>query len=127
MFELTTRFPRIYVNLEPGIYMFTPTSSTGKSFLAKTLREFRVYKEPVDSYTYNDYLYGLDLQNILADPTIKLLVIDRYDMIPDDVVKSIDNTSNKIILLDCKQGYRGEGRVHYCSLHLKESEIKITK
>ena len=55
----------IDINLENGIYIFDNQSATGKTRLCKALRDCQKYGEPVASYTYDDKLLGIPIENIL--------------------------------------------------------------
>lgn len=127
MFEVTKYYPNIRVELEPGIYRLNSDSGQGKTWLASVLAQYCSFGEPVNSYSYTDYKRGLSLDTILNKEDLKLLVIDRYDMLPPELSELIDKVQDKIVLLDCKHGYSGRRRSYSCNLQLKENLFRIIK
>ncbi len=107
------------------MYLINPLSGTGKTWLAKVLREYNTYGEAVNSYTYSDYVQGLSLERVLTAPNTRLVVIDRYDLLPDELSSFIDATTDKIILLDCKHGYCGKRRAYFCNLRIEETKFTV--
>lgn len=127
MFEITKYYPNIQVELEPGIYRLNPDSGQGKTWLAAVLAQYCSFGEPVNSYSYTDYKRGLSLDAVLNKDNLKLLVVDRYDMLPPELSEQLDEAEDIIILLACRQGYSGKRRAYSCNLQLEENLFKITK
>lgn len=127
MFEILNRYPNIRVNLEPGLYRFNPVSGSGKTWLTSVLQSFNMYGEAVNGYTLLDFHRGVDLKSILNDSAVKLVVIDRYDMLPAELSIIIDSVEDKIVILACIHDYHGKKRVHSCNIILEENRITIVK
>lgn len=72
---------KVNIDLDDGLYCFEMESATGKTRLYKRLKELQMQGEPVVSYSYNDYAYGMDLIKLLEmHSDAKVIMIDRYDM-----------------------------------------------
>lgn len=64
------------IRLDPGVYIFTGYSATGKTYLAHKLEEYHLFGEPVCAYSYNEYTWGLSLESVLANADMKVIVLD---------------------------------------------------
>ena len=72
---------KVNIDLDAGLYCFEMESATGKTRLYKRLKELQIQGEPVVSYSYNDYMYGVDLVKLLEmHPNAKVIMLDRYDI-----------------------------------------------
>ena len=97
-------YPKLSIELEPGVYVFRPISASGKTFMHHTLKDVARKYDTV-AYTYDDYLDGISLEHkinrCIGIPEV--IMLDRYDMYIgkcDDIIDEYDSKS--IILLDIK-------------------------
>lgn len=114
--DITTRWIKMFnqiidglnitIDLKPGIYVMGDISSTGKSYLCKSLKKLRTYGYKVDGYTYSDYLRKVSLRELVGDldKKIEYLVIDRYDMYKNEFSDYIQELSKYcVVLIDSKE------------------------
>ena len=103
MFKISNRRIKLDIELENGIYVFESESGVGKTYLAKVLKKYRTFNEPVASYSYDDFSMDVSLEELLANK-FKVVVIDRYDMYSskklNDIIEKYRRDST--ILVDCK-------------------------
>lgn len=97
-------YPKLSIELEPGVYVFRPISASGKTFIHHTLKDVARKYDTV-AYTYDDYLDDISLEHKInrCNGIPKVIMLDRYDMYIgkcDDVIEKYKNKS--IILLDIK-------------------------
>ena len=93
----------IDINLNNGIYTFTPDSATGKSWLCKTLKKYKRLGEPVVAFTYEDIQDGQDL-NKKVQPNIVLYMLDIYDLYYNKYIDILKELGKKaIVLVDSKK------------------------
>lgn len=100
MIEFDT-YPRVSIQLEPGLYIFTPDSATGKTYLAKTLCKLAEEDSSIFVYSYADYLRA-PLPNLRLK---KVVVLDRYDMYSgDERIPEVVTEASRyaVVLLDAK-------------------------
>lgn len=98
-------FPHITVSLEPGLYIFTPDSATGKTYMTKTLRTQAEEDNRVFVYTYGDYVRNPDVEALLRGRQFELLLFDRYDMYSQNekVARAVTQAAARaVVLLDAK-------------------------
>jgi len=125
MYKLDAYRTIIDVRLKNGAYLFSNSSGTGKTFLAKTLSKYATYGEPVASYTYGDDRYGRSLKELLISDALKLIVLDRYDMYYGECLEEINRKPrNNILLIDAKQ-YKLLQNLPTCSVHLTKEGIIV--
>lgn len=70
-------YPHIEIDLEPGIYVFSKMSATGKTRLYKALVDVKRYRDTV-AYTYEDTFDNRDISHLVGNA--KVIMFDRYDM-----------------------------------------------
>lgn len=97
--------PRIVLNMENGVYAFTPESATGKTFLFGLLRNLQITGSAIATYNYWDYQMGVDLGRMVDEIRPKVIMIDRMDCFRTD--KEIHNVilrvwKSAIVLMDLK-------------------------
>ena len=96
---------KLNINLENGLYVLDIESGSGKTRLKRLLDELNGYGEPVNSYTYRDYLNKEPIEKILDSSKYRVVVIDRYDIYyPYGLEAMRKAASNMIVLVDCKKG-----------------------
>ena len=125
MYEYTGRGFKVEINLEPGIYVLSNMTSTGKTLLCNLLKDFNAYGEPVNGYTYNDYLSKRHI-NIYAKQGIKVLMLDRYDMyngVYKEIIKSLANDT--IVIVDCKNYMDIDYDYDLCDIRFDHRYIKV--
>ena len=111
------------VELNPGMYIFSYFSATGKSYLAK---DYYAFGEDVYSYTYHDYLSKTDLAAMIANNKFSVILIDRYDMYVGYCIKELQDLSKHcVVLIDLKseptfRDYR------ICSVHMKQEKMVVS-
>lgn len=118
----------IEIDLENGVYVFDDKSATGKTRLAKELRNLNAFGEDVMSYTFNDIALGRDLKSELLKRPYKVIILDRYDMYNGLGAAEIDSLSDKsIILIDCKSmnGPKIETEYGYCDIEMTADKIEV--
>lgn len=115
----------IEVDLGNGLYTFTRRSATGKSYLASMLRRYHRFGEPVNSYTYGDYLDKLELRAVTGD-TCRVLVVDRYDMYYGAFLQELLELSNRCIVLVDLKGASPLYKDNLCSVLLKVGGILVS-
>lgn len=117
---------KICIDLPNGIYEFDAISGTGKTRLAKLLKELAVAGEPVMSYTYNDKVLGLDFDTVVKPGEQKLLVVDRYDLYRDEFNERINRFADTgVVLVDIKGGTTL--KCDSCLLTMDKSIIKVER
>ena len=126
MFRLDKYAVKIMINLENGIYVFDNESATGKTRLCKLLREYQAYGEKVASYTYNDKLLGVPINEVLEPTKYKVIMLDRYDLYEGYGKEFINKcASDAIILVDCKDKFTVTNEEDWCSIDLKPDRIEV--
>ena len=97
--------PTIQIDCPPGVYVFLEYSATGKSYLGRQISLATEGGLPYLTYTYVDYVRGLDLAAACEKCKAKLVLIDRYGMYGEDPVlqAQIQEISKRaVVLLDWK-------------------------
>lgn len=128
MLELKTYMPNIKVDLQNGIYVFNSESAIGKTRLYKELRRNQQYGEAVASYSYEDYLLGVPISNVLIPNKYKLIMLDRYDMYSGegaDLISLCKN--NSIILIDCKSDLPFSTEYNWCTIEMTAKLIEVVE
>ena len=74
-------YPKLNIELEPGVYVFRPISASGKTLIHHTLKDVARKYDTV-AYTYDDYLDGISIENKISrcNGIPKIIMLDRYDM-----------------------------------------------
>jgi hypothetical protein len=126
MYRLTKYNVDIFVKLDPGIYVFDNQSATGKTRLADLLSKFNAYGEPVASYTYNDKLKGLTLEQMLGDRKYDVILLDRYDMYNGEYTDIIEKYSKSgVVLIDCKSELKNIEDDDWCMITMDSDRIEV--
>lgn len=102
MYRLDEFDVKVHVNLDNGLYRFENQSSTGKTWLCKTLKQYRTAGAQVAGYTYADKVAGLPVRSIFYKDT-KLVVVDRCTLYSEEVTEELlKHCKDTIILVDIK-------------------------
>lgn len=126
MYRLDKYSIKLQIDCAPGLYLFSPYSASGKSYLAQLVRKYYGFGEPVNSYTYEDYVGGLSLEAVLGRGPYSLFVVDRYDMYYGAAIDALVRLGECcVVLVDVKQP---TPLLHnnLCSVSLKEDEIRVS-
>jgi len=116
---------KVNVDLDNGLFVFDNESATGKTRLAKLLRSYRTYGEPVVSYTYDDFMLGLDLVSLLK-PSVRLVIVDRYDLYNGYALLELAEFSKRsIVVIDCKYNFNPGIDFSWCSIDMQPTNIII--
>lgn len=128
LLSLTKYRDRVIVKKDKGVYVFHPSSGTGKTALASLLDKYRGYGERVASYTYMDYVKGLPISSILDPDKYDLIVLDRYDLYygaGEELLKVCARDKRCIVLIDCKRDFDICACDGYAHVKLARSEIEV--
>ncbi len=92
--------PRVEIHCDPGFYSFTDGTS-GKTYLAKLIAQAAEQGLPYVTYSYYDYVRGVDLAAVCEKVQAELVFVDRYDMFSDDtnIQAQIQNLAQDIVVL----------------------------
>lgn len=121
-------YPKLNIELEPGVYVFRPISASGKTFIHHTLKDVARKYDTV-AYTYDDYLDGISLEHRISrcSGIPKVIMLDRYDMYIgkcDDIIEKYENKS--IILLDIKDTNEATKRADdFVYIELSNESIRV--
>lgn len=113
-------------NMENGLYIFDNQSATGKTRLCKVIRDYQKYGEPLASYTYDDYLLGMKIEDVLVPKKYKVIMLDRYDMyegVGADLIKECAKDS--IVLIDCKWNFTVSNEDETCFIEMGPYRIEV--
>lgn len=127
MYENNKYSVSIRIRLENGVYVFNKQPATGKTRLAKELRDIQAYDGDAASYTYNDKLLGRTISECFS-PRFKVILLDRYDMYNGDGAELIkEYADNAVILLDCKDmnGPKIDCDYDICFIEMTSSHIEV--
>ena len=126
MIRLSSYSPEIIINLQNGVYVFDNESATGKTRLCKELRKNQKYGEKAASYSYDDYLLGLPIENTLLPNKYAVIMLDRYDMYNGKGADLINACrDNTIILIDCKKSPKFSGLYNFCTINMTDKLIEV--
>lgn len=128
MYSIDKYNVKIKINLESGIYVFDNESATGKTRLAKMLAEYQAYGEPVISYTYNDYLKGISLNNMIKNKKYEVIMLDRYDLYNgeySDIIREF--SKDTIVLMDCKSEVKNIEDDDWCDITMTADCIEVSQ
>ena len=116
---------KINIDAENGVYVFTCESASGKTYLCKELKKLREAGEPVVSFTFSDYINGLNLKEQVEKIKPKVIMLDRYDMY-DKIFNNdiIEWGKNSIVLVDHKSPYFLNS-VYTCCISFDPYEIEV--
>lgn len=118
--------PEIRIDLSNGIYVFDNNSATGKTRLCKELKKNQKYGEKVASYSYDDFLLSIPIEQILVPDKYKVIMLDRYDMYNGAGSSLIPKCkANSIILIDCKRGLKFSEDYNFCFIEMTDKLIEV--
>lgn len=127
MYNFDIRGKSVSIELEPGIYVFTCETSTGKTFLCDALKTFKKLGQPVGGFTYSDIQDGRTLEDYLGDIKPRCLMVDRYDMYVGKCDKIIEKLAQNgcIVLVDLK--FKDEFNLDYdiAAIELGEGKVRV--
>lgn len=116
--------PRVELNLNPGIYVFTKDSAIGKTRLYKALKDVKKFRDVV-AYTYEDTFDNNEIDSLAANA--KVIMFDRYDLYRNKFTDIICKYSdNAIILIDCKDTEDLDVGYDLCYIDMSIKEINVT-
>lgn len=116
----------ITTDLKNGLYVFSNESATGKTRLAKLLRQYEAYGEPVTSYTYNDKKTNRKIEDALVPNKYSLIMLDRYDMYNGDGANLIlECAKNSIVLIDTKRNLQFTNTEEWCDIEMTPEKIEV--
>lgn len=115
----------VEINLPKGIYIFYD-DSFGKTFLCNQLKELNYLGEPVDGFTYEEFVKGRKLHSVLSTRN-KIAMLDRFDMYNTKENRDLIDEMSKYmtILIDMKQPYYGQVQEDFCSLEKTGISVKV--
>ena len=116
----------IKINLPNGVYDFRAKSATGKTRLAKLLKDYAADGEPVMSYSYNDKVNGVPFDSVVHPGKQKLLVLDRYDLYNGEFKEQIEEFAKTgVVLIDIKGPTSIDSEL--CYIEMTEDCIEVTE
>ena len=118
--DLRKYTPKIYVDLEPGIYAFPDVSASGKTYLSSLLHNLRKVAR-VDSITFVD---DFNPSEFFDRSKRDLVMLDRYDLYAgqgSNEMKEFAKTG--IVLLDCKSDLKN---THFYPCLIDLDKVGIT-
>lgn len=116
----------IKVELPNGVYDIRAISGTGKSYLAKLLKDYARGGEPVMSYSYDDKILGIPFDTLVKPGKQKLLMLDRYDLYYGEFTEQIKEFAKTgVVLVDVKGPFPIASEL--CYLTMTESSIEVTE
>jgi hypothetical protein len=109
MIEFSVDGIKCRIAKDNGLYVFNADSATGKSFLAKLVKD-AIYSSKLKATVYNRerFVDGINLSSILENARDSILLVlddmDFYnDIISDDIKQDITMLSTKaVVLVDAK-------------------------
>ena len=122
MIDLSKYTPAIRVKLESGVYMFSDSSASGKTYLCSLLHGLRTV-ERVDSHRYPSDFHPAEL---FDRSKRDLVMLDRYDMYAGAGVEEIAKFAQAggVVLIDCKS-HEFPMTVETCFLRFREGELEV--
>lgn len=116
---------QIDIELTPGIYLFDNQSALGKTWLFNEMRKHECERNDIFTFTYNDLLLHHEFK--ICD-SVKICILDRYDMYEGLFVDEIVNAaSNCIILIDSKDLFSFTDNDKFCYITLTDGRIEVTE
>lgn len=121
--------PRISIDVPCGIYVFEPESANGKTRLAKLVTERGLFKQGVQSISYNDYAMYRDSVLRVIRENQRILIVDRYDLWCNDVEVAdaiSKREADRVTLIDVKSGGKLlRGCISYVGLSMTRDVIEV--
>lgn len=128
MIEFDT-IPKVTIDLQTGLYLFTPLSATGKTYLASVLQKLSDRDERVVVYSYREYRNHVNLERLTEERNCEILLLDRYDMYngSEDVVQAaLRVAKHGIVLIDVKAAeVPGISECKYADIKLSSDRIEV--
>lgn len=128
MLEFSIQGIRVKINLNPGVYAMNNKSAIGKTRLGVLLGKYFFSGGVTFYYSYDDYVRGMKLADVLEKRDYSVVMIDRLDMfiqeysIFEDVDKYRDKT---IFLFDLKNVFVCCSNLKFCNVVMSEREIEV--
>lgn len=115
---------KVKIDLEPGVYDFEASSARGKTLLVKMIKSLGDSKKI--ALTYNDILYGIDLNKIIESKP-DILIFDRFDMYDEkaDILMQLKDTGI-IVLVDYKTQREFCDFDDTCWVTLTENSLEVS-
>lgn len=115
---------KVKIALEPGVYDFEASSARGKTLLVKMIKSLGDSKKI--ALTYNDILYGIDLNKIIESKP-DILIFDRFDMYDEksDILMQLKDTGI-IVLVDYKTQREFCDFDDTCWVTLTENSLEVS-
>lgn len=130
MIEFNT-VPKISIDLRPGLYLLTPLSATGKTYLASVLQQLHNLGESVVAYTYTDFQKHVDLDRLVTERGCSVLLLDRYGMYNGDesiVRVALRVAKQGVVLIDVKAAdVPGIPGCRYADITLSPDRIEVSE
>lgn len=110
-----------------GIYTFINESGIGKTRLFKCLRSLQLSGEPISTYTYEDKLLNVPIDNALDLNKHKIIMLDRYDMYNGDGAELIiECAKTSIVLIVCNGTLNFDVADELCFIEMTANSIEVT-
>lgn len=123
-YKNTTFETEIDISLPNGDYQFVLDSSTGKTYLANKLKEYRRLGKPVTAVSYVDFTENTMK---LLDREYNVVLIDRYDLYSgklDNIIAELG--ARTTVLVDFKLGLKiPRVKVNYCIIKFNLYKIEV--
>lgn len=118
---------RVHLDLPNELYVFDSESAAGKTYLFKQLRTMQLAGEPVFTYTYEDKLLGLKLEERLVPGKFKVIMLDRYDMYFGECAEILKKCrEGAIVLVDSKDVNALPFYGEWCMIERAPDLIEVT-
>lgn len=115
---------KVAVELGSGVYRLDAESGVGKTFLAGLFERYREYGARVRAYSYQDFLDGVLIEDVLDPGKYDVVILDRYDMYYGEGVQRMQDVKGKMIVLaDSKRQLNVASR--HASIIRTRSEVKV--
>lgn len=121
-------FPRVVLNIPKGLYIFKPVSAYGKTYLKYLLQQNANAGGVTMTYSLEDHVKRVDIERLVNDAGTKVLLVDRFDMFPDDaaVRKAMDIVKERgIVLVDAKGSHPRLGRYRSAFIRRTPEVIEV--
>ena len=119
---------QVTVDLKPGVYLMGNDSAIGKSRLGSLLEKGFLNGLNTYYYNYSDYVKGLRIKDALAKKSYDVVLLDRVDLYIQeyDIISEVmPYAESTVFLVDLKNIISDVRGVKYCTVIMKEREIKV--
>lgn len=115
---------KVTVELESGVYRLDTESGSGKTFLAGLFERYREYGARVRAYSYQNFLDGVLIWDVLDPEKYDVVILDRYDMYYGEGVQRMQEVQDRmVVLVDSKRPLKVASR--QASIIRSRAEVKI--